>query len=1059
MATIKLRDYLLALSSKGSSADSDLITILDSADSNTIKTVLKSDLVDLDYLVSQLQDDFLDQFGEGTFSGSSQVDHDSTTNFVANEHIDHTSVSIIAGAGLTGGGDISSDRTINIVSDNNGIVVNADQIELDTDSSTFSGGVLTKMNIEQVVSGSSQISADQTDGWVSDVKTQLNSNTVISGSSQVILNDADKTGFDTADVAENASFLYYTDARVLSKINTEGVISGSTFSSPSQGTLTTTINGVSSNVDLGLQSGDNVTFVDGTFTGNVSINGNLDVLGDAVEIQTSELRIEDKLITVASGAADSTAANGAGLEIDGANKSLKWNHSTQQFVFDAKVSSSVGFKGEGGELTGIDTDQVTEAGNLYYTDTRVKTKLNTEGVLSGSAQIASAISGSGFTSASGEFEELTLTRGDGTTAQVDLSPRKVLELVKNKDPQTLVKGTPVYVSGSTGNASHIYAASASREDRMPAAYVLNQDLAFDAEGYGIVVGYINGVNTSGFNEGDVVYVGANGGYTNVKPTGNSNLIQNLGKVIKVDAVNGSGVITGAGRSNDVPNIQQGYIWVGGTNDVSYQLSTSSLLSGQGVISGSSQIDVTLTTNYSSINQYTDSDNLSYLNSLLIVSKSAGGDLDVNGAITASSFFIDGDTRTTGVHFANGLQHDGDGGTGIYFATDTVEVRTQNNPSLQVDSSGNTNVLFDLDVSGDITGSKLSISKDVDSQNFIGRAMIGNQNVGVGLTPDTATFSHIDHTDYQSYGFSQTNSGVTIINHPTTQYISFRNNNTEIARFDNTDYFGINTDNPLTRLHVSGSTTIEDGDLDVSGDLDVTGDITGSSLNIIDTSNPGSDYGSVVIEGRRDGSPNVLTLRAKDNGTPAAALPQDQGAVMRWQGFDGTDFANMGYILVAADGQTVAASDAPSYMAFGVSPDGSETPSEVMRLDSDGVLSLNDSSNDVFLNNNGTAMEIDVNRHPETGVFSDTGKGHARISLIGDTGGSKIQFKTANAINTTATTVAEFSSGSLSISGVAKLVSQNPLPTGEAGMLAVSSSASNQKLYFHDGSSWREVSLV
>jgi len=244
-----------------------------------------------------------------------------------------------------------------------------------------------------------------------------------------------------------------------------------------------------------------------------------------------------------------------------------------------------------------------------------------------------------------------------------------------------------------------------------------------------------------------------------------------------------------------------------------------------------------------------------------------------------------------------------------------------------------------------------------------------------------------------------------------------------------------------------------------GDLDVDGDITGSSLNIIDTSNPGSDYGSVVIEGRRDGSPNVLTLRAKDNGTPASALPQDQGAVMRWQGFDGTDFANMGYILVAADGQAVAASDAPSYMAFGVSPDGSETPSEVMRLDSDGVLSLNDTSNDVFINNNGTAMEIDVNRHPETGVFSDTGKGHARISLIGDTGGSKIQFKTANAINTTATTVAEISSGSLSISGVAKLVSQNPLPTGEPGMLAVSSSASNEKLYFHDGSSWREVSLV
>jgi len=46
------------------------------------------------------------------FSSSAQVDHDSTTNFVANEHIDHTSVSITAGAGLTGGGTIASTRDI-----------------------------------------------------------------------------------------------------------------------------------------------------------------------------------------------------------------------------------------------------------------------------------------------------------------------------------------------------------------------------------------------------------------------------------------------------------------------------------------------------------------------------------------------------------------------------------------------------------------------------------------------------------------------------------------------------------------------------------------------------------------------------------------------------------------------------------------------------------------------------------------------------------------------------------------------------------------------------------
>lgn len=40
------------------------------------------------------------------------VDHDSLQNFVANEHIDHSSVSITAGAGLSGGGDITTSRTL-----------------------------------------------------------------------------------------------------------------------------------------------------------------------------------------------------------------------------------------------------------------------------------------------------------------------------------------------------------------------------------------------------------------------------------------------------------------------------------------------------------------------------------------------------------------------------------------------------------------------------------------------------------------------------------------------------------------------------------------------------------------------------------------------------------------------------------------------------------------------------------------------------------------------------------------------------------------------------------
>jgi hypothetical protein len=114
----------------------------------------------------------------------------------------------------------------------------------------------------------------------------------------------------------------------------------------------------------------------------------------------------------------------------------------------------------------------------------------------------------------------------------------------------------------------------------------------------------------------------------------------------------------------------------------------------------------------------------------------------------------------------------------------------------------------------------------------------------------------------------------------------------------------------------------------------------AKLHIIDTTNPATTSGSLIVEGRRDGGANVLSLRAKDASNPSDALPNGQGAVMRFQGFDGTDFENMGYIFTGADGQAVANGDAPSFMAFGTSADGSSSPTERMRIRSTGVVEVN-----------------------------------------------------------------------------------------------------------------------
>ena len=117
----------------------------------------------------------------------------------------------------------------------------------------------------------------------------------------------------------------------------------------------------------------------------------------------------------------------------------------------------------------------------------------------------------------------------------------------------------------------------------------------------------------------------------------------------------------------------------------------------------------------------------------------------------------------------------------------------------------------------------------------------------------------------------------------------------------------------------------------------------SKTHIIDTTNPATTSGSLIVEGRRDGGANVLTLRAKDASNASDALPNGQGAVMRFQGFDGSDFENMGYIFTGADGQAVANGDAPSFMAFGTSADGSSSPTERVRFESDGTVQITNST--------------------------------------------------------------------------------------------------------------------
>jgi hypothetical protein len=155
-------------------------------------------------------------------------------------------------------------------------------------------------------------------------------------------------------------------------------------------------------------------------------------------------------------------------------------------------------------------------------------------------------------------------------ATADLFPnaQRLLARVKNGTLATIPKGYPVYQTGIAGDGFTILVAPADASDplKMPALGVLYQELAPEQEGDLVVLGEIHNMDTSAFNEGDLVYIAPGGGFTNVKPTDPNIALQFLGIVTKIHATNGGGFVTGTGTldllRNDLGSTFSG--WTGTT---------------------------------------------------------------------------------------------------------------------------------------------------------------------------------------------------------------------------------------------------------------------------------------------------------------------------------------------------------------------------------------------------------------------------------------------------------------------------------------------------------------
>jgi len=191
-------------------------------------------------------------------------------------------------------------------------------------------------------------------------------------------------------------------------------------------------------------------------------------------------------------------------------------------------------------------------------------------------------------------ESFIQTDGNGTLSLQYV--KTIYEEIYNGEATTLVKGTPVYVSGSVGAAAQVFRADAGNPAKMPVIYISADTIASGGTGRGIALGLIKGVDTTGYPAGTEIYVGVGGGWTSTRPTGSA-IVQTLGYVTK-EGAGGQGVVLNPGP-NSLPNLPSGSVWVGNSSSIPTPVFTSSLSVASASFASTSSFTTAVsgTTNY------------------------------------------------------------------------------------------------------------------------------------------------------------------------------------------------------------------------------------------------------------------------------------------------------------------------------------------------------------------------------------------------------------------------------------------------------------------------------
>ena len=273
----------------------------------------------------------------------------------------------VAGANVTIAGDLEVSGTTTTVDSTT--VTFSDNIIALNGTGAANGGI--EVNDANGPASGSLLWNGTTNQWIAGAKGSeskvlvASGDGILSGSAQIA---SDISGSFTstsaslaADIATNKTNIdalgdtYATDAELnaSSSVLQGNIDTVASDLSTASGSLASRI--TSNDTDIStLQSFSSSVDTALNFNGaNVTVAGDLTVSGTTTTINSTAVEIADKNILLASGAADSSAANGAGITIDGANESLTWDHANSRFDFsdDLNVQGNITLSGT---VDGID---------------------------------------------------------------------------------------------------------------------------------------------------------------------------------------------------------------------------------------------------------------------------------------------------------------------------------------------------------------------------------------------------------------------------------------------------------------------------------------------------------------------------------------------------------------------------------------------------------------------------------------------------------------------------------------------------------------------------------